>query len=60
MCAIFSWVSGGQKERDEKGTVAMEGEGRSVNGGKFPGVRGGKSASKEGESRKKMVCRISG
>jgi len=56
--AIFSGVSSRGKERDKKGAVAMEGDGRFVDGGIFSGVRRGKSVSKEGESRKKMVCKI--
>jgi len=57
---FISGVSSERKGRDEEGAVVMEGDGRSVDGGNFPGVRRGKSASKEGESRKKMVCRIFG
>jgi len=53
-------VSVGRKGRDEEGAVVVEGDGRSVDGVNFPGVRRGKPVSKEGESRKKMACRISG
>ena len=39
-------VSGGRKGREEEGAVVVEGDGRLVDGGNFPGVRRGKSASK--------------
>lgn len=59
MEAIFSGVSDWQKERYEKGAVAMEGNERlAVDGGNLPWVKGGKSGSKEDKSRKNMVCRI--